>query len=60
MAVFAIIIVGLIIARMIFNAVNRLMIFRKIDVIVVDFFFVLVRYGIIVFTLIVVLGRVGV
>lgn len=59
-AVFAIIIVGLIIARMIFNAVNRLMIFRKIDVIVVDFFFVLVRYGIIVFTLIVVLGRVGV
>lgn len=59
-AVFVIIIVGLIIVWMIFNVVNCLMIFCKIDVIVVDFFFVLVCYGIIVFMLIAVLGCVGV
>ena len=36
-AALAIIIVGLIIARMISNAVNRLMISRKIDATVADF-----------------------
>ncbi len=56
----AIIIVGLIIARMISNAVNRLMISRKIDATVADFLSALVRYGIIAFTLIAALGRVGV
>ena len=58
-AALAIIIVGLIIARMIFNAVNRLMISRKIDATVADFLSALVRYGIIAFTLIAALGRVG-
>ncbi|CAD7363166.1 small-conductance mechanosensitive channel MscS [Escherichia coli] len=59
-AALAIIIVGLIIARMISNAVNRLMISRKIDATVADFLSALVRYGIIAFTLIAALGRVGV
>ncbi|EMP8148483.1 small-conductance mechanosensitive channel MscS [Escherichia coli] len=56
-AALAIIIVGLIIARMISNAVNRLMISRKIDATVADFLSALVRYGIIAFTLIAALGR---
>ncbi|EFN4851312.1 mechanosensitive ion channel protein MscS [Escherichia coli] len=59
-AALAIIIVGLIIARMISNAVNRLMISRKIDATVADFLSALVRYGIIAFTLIAALGCVGV
>ena len=59
-AALAIIIVGLIIARMISNAVNRLMISRKIDATVADFLSALVRYGIIAFTRIAALGRVGV
>ncbi|EIF0936845.1 TPA: small-conductance mechanosensitive channel MscS [Escherichia coli] len=59
-AALAIIIVGLIIARMISNAVNRLMISRKIDATVADFLSALVRYGIIAFTLIAALGHVGV
>ncbi|EHK1728418.1 small-conductance mechanosensitive channel MscS [Escherichia coli] len=59
-AALAIIIVGLIIARMISNAVNRLMISRKIDATVADFLSALVRYGIIAFTLIAALGRVAV
>ncbi|HGX4973311.1 TPA: small-conductance mechanosensitive channel MscS [Escherichia coli] len=59
-AALAIIIVGLIIARMISNAVNRLMISRKIDATVADFLSALVRYGIIAFTLIAALGLVGV
>ena len=59
-AALAIIIVGLIIARMISNAVNRLMISRKIDATVADFLSALVRYGIIAFTLIAALGPVGV
>ena len=58
-AALAIIIVGLIIARMISNAVNRLMISRKIDATVADFLSALVRYGIIAFTLIAALGRGG-
>lgn len=58
-AALAIIIVGLIIARMISNAVNRLMISRKIDATVADFLSALVRYGIIAFTLIAALGRAG-
>ncbi|MCV5997955.1 mechanosensitive ion channel, partial [Enterococcus faecalis] len=42
------------------NAVNRLVISRKIDATVADFLAALVRYGIIAFTLIAALGRVGV
>ncbi|ENZ4449891.1 small-conductance mechanosensitive channel MscS, partial [Escherichia albertii] len=59
-AALAIIIIGLIVARVFSNAVNRLMISRKIDVTVADFLSALVRYAIISFTLIAALGRVGV
>ncbi len=59
-AALAIIIIGLIVARMISNAVNRLMISRNIDATVADFLSALVRYAIIAFTLIAALGRVGV
>ncbi|RZM87734.1 MULTISPECIES: small-conductance mechanosensitive channel MscS [unclassified Escherichia] len=59
-AALAIIIIGLIVARMISNAVNRLMISRNIDATVADFLSALIRYAIIAFTLIAALGRVGV
>ncbi len=59
-AAIAIIIVGMIVARVISNTVNRLMRARHIDATVADFLSALVRYGIIAFTLIAALGRVGV
>ncbi|MEI7062382.1 small-conductance mechanosensitive channel MscS [Dickeya chrysanthemi] len=51
---------GMLIARMMSNTMNRLMIARGIDVTVADFLSALVRYGIIAFTLIAALSRVGV
>lgn len=59
-AAIAIIIVGMIIARVISNAVNRVLRARHIDATVADFLSALVRYGIIAFTIIAALGRVGV
>ncbi|KNC89966.1 small-conductance mechanosensitive channel MscS [Trabulsiella odontotermitis] len=59
-AALAIIIVGMIAARVISNAVNRLMLSRKIDATVADFLSALARYAVIAFTLIAALGRVGV
>jgi small conductance mechanosensitive channel len=59
-AAIAIIIVGMIVARIISNTVNRLMLARNIDATVADFLSALVRYGVIAFTLIAALGRVGV
>ncbi|MDF7759343.1 small-conductance mechanosensitive channel MscS [Kosakonia cowanii] len=59
-AAIAIIIVGMIVARIISNAANRVMRARHIDATVADFLSALVRYGIIAFTLIAALGRVGV
>ncbi|VEB95494.1 Small-conductance mechanosensitive channel [Cedecea lapagei] len=59
-AAVAILIVGMIIARLISGAVNRLMLARSIDSTVADFLSALVRYGIIAFTLIAALSRVGV
>ncbi|KNC89640.1 small-conductance mechanosensitive channel MscS [Trabulsiella odontotermitis] len=59
-AALAIIIVGMIAARVISNAVNRLMLSRKIDATVADFLAALARYAVIAFTLIAALGRVGV
>ncbi|MEH5012412.1 small-conductance mechanosensitive channel MscS [Phytobacter diazotrophicus] len=59
-AAIAIIIVGMIVARMISNTVNKLMRARHIDATVADFLSALVRYGVIAFTLIAALGRVGV
>jgi small conductance mechanosensitive channel len=59
-AAIAILIVGMIIARIISNGINRLLVARHIDATVADFLSALVRYGIIAFTLIAALGRVGV
>ncbi|WP_455425668.1 small-conductance mechanosensitive channel MscS [Dryocola sp. LX212] len=59
-AAIAIIIVGMIVARMVSGAINRVMRARHIDATVADFLSALVRYGIIAFTLIAALGRVGV
>lgn len=59
-AAIAIIIVGMIVARIVSNTVNRLMVARHIDATVADFLSALVRYGVIAFTLIAALGRVGV
>ena len=59
-AAIAIVIIGMIVARIVSNTVNRLMLARKIDATVADFLSALVRYGIIAFTLFAALGRVGV
>ncbi|AZI52193.1 MULTISPECIES: small-conductance mechanosensitive channel MscS [Pantoea] len=59
-AAIAIIIIGMIIARIISNAVNRLLRARHIDATVADFLSALVRYGVIAFTVIAALGRIGV
>lgn len=59
-AAIAIIIVGMIIARIISNTVNRLLRARHIDATVADFLSALVRYGVIAFTIIAALGRIGV
>ena len=59
-AAIAIIVVGMIVARIISNAVNRVMRARHIDATVAEFLSALVRYGVIAFTLIAALGRVGV
>lgn len=59
-AAIVIIIVGMIVARVVSGALNRLMVSRQIDATVADFLSALVRYGIIAFTLIAALGRVGV
>lgn len=59
-AAIAIIVVGLIIARLVSNAVNRVMQARSIDATVADFLSAMLRYAIIAFALIAALGRVGV
>lgn len=59
-AAIAIIIIGMVIARIISNAVNRLLRARHIDATVADFLSALVRYGVIAFTIIAALGRIGV
>lgn len=59
-AAIAIIIIGMIVARIISNGVNKLLLARGIDATVADFLSALVRYGVIAFTLIAALGRVGV
>jgi small conductance mechanosensitive channel len=59
-AAIAIIIVGMIVARVVSNTINRVMRARQIDATVADFLSALVRYGLIAFTLIAALGRVGV
>ncbi|KOC89716.1 small-conductance mechanosensitive channel MscS [Winslowiella iniecta] len=59
-AAIAIIIIGMIVARIISNGVNKVLRTRGIDATVADFLSALVRYGVIAFTLIAALGRVGV
>ncbi|NIG18565.1 small-conductance mechanosensitive channel MscS [Pantoea sp. Al-1710] len=54
------IIIGMFIARIVSNTINRVLQARHIDATVADFLSALVRYGIIAFTLIAALGRVGV
>jgi len=59
-AAVVILIIGMMIARIVANAANRLLRSRHIDATVADFLSALVRYGIIAFTLIAALGRIGV
>lgn len=59
-AAIAIIFIGMIIARTVSNAANRLMRARHLDSTVADFLSALLRYGIIAFTVIAALGRIGV
>ncbi|MGO2437524.1 MAG: mechanosensitive ion channel family protein, partial [Serratia proteamaculans] len=59
-AAIVIFIIGSIIARIVSNAVNRVMKLRGIDATVADFLSAMARYGILAFTFIAVLGRVGV
>ena len=59
-AAIAIVIIGMIVARIVSNTVNRLMLARKIDATVADFLSAMLRYAIIAFTLIAALGRIGV
>ncbi|MEH0873480.1 small-conductance mechanosensitive channel MscS [Pectobacterium cacticida] len=59
-AAVVILVVGLVIARIVSGTLNKLMISRAIDSTVADFLSALVRYGIIAFTLIAVLSRIGV
>ncbi len=59
-AAIAILIVGMMIARLVSNTLNKVMRARSIDATVADFLSALVRYGIVAFTLIAALGRVGV
>lgn len=54
------IIIGMFIARIVSNAINRVLLARHIDATVADFLSAMVRYGIIAFTVIAALGRVGV
>lgn len=59
-AAIAILMIGMLAARMVAGALNRVMKARHIDATVADFLSALVRYGVIAFTLIAALGRVGV
>lgn len=59
-AAIVILIIGSIVARVVGNALNRVMKLRGIDATVADFLSAIVRYGVLAFTFIAVLGRVGV
>ncbi|OJH84968.1 small-conductance mechanosensitive channel MscS [Serratia marcescens] len=59
-AAIVILIIGSIVARVVGNALNRVMKLRSIDATVADFLSAIVRYGVLAFTFIAVLGRVGV
>ena len=55
-----ILIVGVLIAKVVARTLNQVMRSRHIDITVADFLSAIIRYGIIIFTIIAALGRVGV
>lgn len=59
-AALLILIVGSIIAKVLSGMLNRVMRLRGIDVTVADFLSAMVRYSILAFTIVAVLGRLGV
>lgn len=59
-AAIIILIVGMLIAKVVSRTVNRVMKARHIDITVADFLSAIIRYGIIIFTVIAALGRIGV
>ncbi|WP_410013586.1 small-conductance mechanosensitive channel MscS [Sodalis sp. C49] len=59
-AAIIILIVGMLVAGVISRTLNKLMRTRHIDITVADFLSAIVRYGIIIFTIIAALGRIGV
>ncbi|MCW2476001.1 small-conductance mechanosensitive channel MscS [Candidatus Symbiopectobacterium sp. NZEC151] len=59
-AAIIILLIGLLVARVVSKGISRVMVARGIDTTVADFLAALVRYGIIAFTLIAVLSRIGV
>ncbi|HEJ9412229.1 TPA: small-conductance mechanosensitive channel MscS [Proteus mirabilis] len=59
-AAIVILIVGMIVAKAVSKGISRVLSLRKIDSTVVNFLSTIVRYAIIMFTLIAVLGRLGV
>lgn len=59
-AALLILIVGSVIAKVVSGAVNRVMRLRGIDITVADFLAAMVRYSILAFTIVAVLGRLGV
>ncbi|WP_213990651.1 small-conductance mechanosensitive channel MscS [Sodalis sp. dw_96] len=59
-AAIIILIAGILIAKVISRTINQLMRARHIDITVADFLSAIIRYGIIIFTVIAALGRVGV
>lgn len=59
-AAFVILTLGLLIARLISGTLNKVMKARHIDITVADFLSSIIRYAIIIFTVIAALGRIGV
>ncbi|TCL04598.1 MULTISPECIES: small-conductance mechanosensitive channel MscS [Sodalis] len=59
-AALVILFAGILIARVISRTINQLMRSRHIDITVADFLSSIIRYGVIIFTVIAALGRVGV
>lgn len=59
-AAIIILFIGLLVSRIITRTLNRMMKTRHIDITVVDFVSAILRYGIVIFTLIAALNRIGV
>ncbi|MEA9391719.1 small-conductance mechanosensitive channel MscS [Acerihabitans sp. TG2] len=59
-AAIVILVAGMIIARVVSGTVNKIMKARHIDITVADFISAIIRYAVIIFTIIAALGRIGV